>query len=143
MTQDNKELLLRYICAMLSYGLMCQVDVGAAGFDDGKLEEIDIPNERVRFADDGYWDADIDDVKPYLRPLTSMTTEEEYEFHQIMKRNSDKSLSLMDYNDHLQQLSFFIIVGVEIVDWLNKHHFDYYGLIEKGLALEAPKGMYK
>lgn len=32
---------------------------------------------------------------------------------------------------------------VDIIDWLNEHHFDYRGLIKKGLALEAPKGMYK
>ena len=31
----------------------------------------------------------------------------------------------------------------EAIDWLNAHHFDYRGLIEKGLALEAPEGMYK
>jgi hypothetical protein len=32
---------------------------------------------------------------------------------------------------------------LETFDWLNAHHFDYRGLIEKGLALEAPEGMYK
>ena len=31
----------------------------------------------------------------------------------------------------------------ELYDWLLKHHFDYRGLIEKGLALEAPKGIYE
>ena len=29
------------------------------------------------------------------------------------------------------------------VDWLNAHHFDYRGLIDKGLAFEAPEEMYK
>jgi hypothetical protein len=31
---------------------------------------------------------------------------------------------------------------VNYIDWLNAHHFDYRGLIEKGLAIEAPEGMY-
>jgi hypothetical protein len=35
------------------------------------------------------------------------------------------------------------ILSLEQMDWLNVHHFDYRGLIEKGLALEAPEGMYK
>jgi hypothetical protein len=34
-------------------------------------------------------------------------------------------------------------VGHSTIDWLNAHHFDYRGLIEKGLALEAPEDMYK
>ena len=34
-------------------------------------------------------------------------------------------------------------VGYSTIDWLNEHHFDYRGLIEKGLALEAPEDMYK
>lgn len=76
MTQENKELLLKDLSARLMYGVMCQVDDGAAGLNDGKLVEIDISKELVRFDDDGYWDVYIDDVKPYLRPMSSMTEEE-------------------------------------------------------------------
>lgn len=61
----------------------------------------------------------IEEVKPYLRPMSSMTEDEEDEF-EIKIRGS--------------LVSYF--------DWLNAHHFDYRGLIEKGLALEAPEGMY-
>lgn len=143
MTQENRQLLLRDLSARLPYRVICQVDDGIAGLNDGKLIEIDISKELVRFDSDGYWDAYIDDVKPYLRPMSSMTTDEEYEYYQIRKRNSDKSLSLMDCSDHLQQLLFPIIARTESIDWLNAHHFDYRGLIEKGLALEAPDGMYK
>ena len=61
---------------------------------------------------------------PYLRPMSSMTEEERKEYQ-----------------------AFFNYDGVEYpeeyIDWLNAHHFDYRGLIEKGLALEAPEGMYK
>ena len=143
MTQEDIQLLLKDLSARLTYGVICQVDDGAAGLNDGKLVEIDISKQIVRFDVDYYWDAYIDDVKPYLRPMSSITTDEEYEYYQIKKRNSDKSLSLMDCSDHLRQLLFPIIVGTESIDWLNAHHFDYRGLIEKGLALEAPEGMYK
>lgn len=144
MTQEEIQLVLIDLSARLFYGVICQVDNGAAGLNDGKLVEIDISKELARFDADYYWgDTSIDDVKPYLRPMSSMTTEEEYEYHQIRKRNSDKSLALMDCGDHLQQLLFPIIIGTETIDWLNKKMFDYRGLIPKGLALIAPKGMYK
>jgi len=120
MIQESKKLLIQNLCAMLPYGVMCQVDVGCAGLDDGKLEEIDIPEERVRFADDGYWDADIEDVKPYLRPMSSMTEEEKKEYHKLCDNYYDV------YFDSVASL-----------DWLNAHHFDYRGLIEKGLAIEV------
>ena len=57
-------------------------------------------------------------LKPYLRPMSSMTDEESKDFN--------KYITIYD-----------------IVDWANAHHFDYRGLIKKGLALEAPEGMYK
>ena len=58
------------------------------------------------------------ECKPYLRPMSSMTEEEEKEYHDARS----------DYYDDLGTY-----------DWLNAHHFDYRGLIEKGLALEAPE----
>ena len=57
-------------------------------------------------------------IKPYLRPLSSMTEEE---------------------RKYFRKLAF----PYDFVDALNKHHFDYRNLIEKGLALEAPEDMYK
>lgn len=63
-------------------------------------------------------------IRPYLRAMSSMTEEEKEEYQ-----------------------AFFNYDGVEYpeeyIDWLNAHHFDYRGLIEKGLALKAPEGMYE
>jgi len=68
----------------------------------------------------------IEEVKPFLRPLSSMTEEERKEYQYITERwMYDTEYSIADS-----------------IDWLNSHHFDYRGLIEKGLALEAPEGMY-
>lgn len=72
----------------------------------------------------------LTDCQPYLRPMSSMTQEEKQEYQRITERwMYDSSYSIGDSFD-----SF---------DWLNAHHFDYRGLIKKGLAIEAPKGMYK
>ena len=117
----DKDLLLKDLSARLGYGVMCQVDDGAAGLNDGKLVEIDISKELVRFDADYYWDAYIDDVKPYLRPMSSLTDEEKKEY--------DHRLECMFY-DAMYDDAFAI-------DWLNEHHFDYRGLIEKGLAIEV------
>jgi hypothetical protein len=122
MTQEEKDLLLKVkeLGTRLSYGVICQVDDGAAGLNDGKLVEIDISKQIVRFDVDYYWDAYIDDVKPYLRSMSSMTDVEKHIFDTMTR----------GYTVH-QQAALF--------DWLNAHHFDYRGLIEKGLAIEVTK----
>jgi hypothetical protein len=73
--------------------------------------------------------ADIEDVKPYLRPMSSMTKVEKavYRHHQILVRRVGLTF---EYN-----IAFTI-------EWLIEHHFDFLGLIDRGLALDAPEGMY-
>lgn len=149
MTQEEKELLLIDLCGRLPY----EVIVGYSTKDNpnildkiGRVIYVDIRFGMIQMQSESgtsYGLPPSEFIKPYLRPMSSMTEEEEYEYHQIRKRNSDKSLSLMDCNDHLQQLLFPIIVGTESIDWLNKKMFDYRGLIHMNLALEAPNGMYK
>ena len=68
------------------------------------------------------------DIKPYLRPISSMNDEERLVYLNLTHDYTNKT-----YKEPT----------TEIIDWLNEHHFDYRGLIEKGLALEAPEDMYK
>ena len=84
----------------------------------------------------------IDEITPYLRPLSSMTENEEKEFHSLVgyKGDSEDGWTICD-NIHTRW-GIWIPGIIELVDWLNKHHFDYRGLIGKGLALEAPENMY-
>ena len=114
-----KELLLKDLCARLPYGVVCQVDDGAAGLNDGKLVEIDISKELVRFDADYYWDAYIDDIKPYLFPMSNMTEEQFKEYWEL------------EHSGDMEHLS------IPALDWLNKNHFDYRGLIPMGLAKDA------
>ena len=72
----------------------------------------------------------VENVKPYLRPMKSMTTEEHEDYDAHRKHICD------DYNR-------YCFDSVESIDWLNSRHFDYRGLIDKGLALEEPAGLYR
>jgi hypothetical protein len=62
------------------------------------------------------------DIKPYLRPMSSMTEEEKEEYHKLC--------------DSYYGIYFD---SIDSIDWLNKHHFDYRGLIPKNLAIEVTK----
>ena len=125
MTQEEKKLLLKDLCARLPYDVMCQTD------ENGKIHKLKGINKHK-----GIWWYEFDGFrniklpKPYLRPMSSMTKEEREEYDSKRKHICD------DYNR-------YCFDTIESIDWLNAHHFDYRGLIEKGLALVAPEGMYK
>ena len=124
MTQEDKQLLLQDLCGRLYCGVICQIYDNKYGYkllgiDDDELH-IDCP---VYDEGDGY--VEVDYCKPYLRPMSSMTDEEKIEYHNLC------------YNYYSVYFD-----TTESIDWLNAHHFDYRGLIEKDLAIEAPKGMY-
>lgn len=78
----------------------------------------------------------IEDVKPYLRSMSSMTKEEEKEFEELFIGYSISRDRNCVYHSTRGDLS------LGIIDWLNKKGFDYRGLIPMGLALEAKEGMY-
>ena len=83
----------------------------------------------------------------YLRPMSSMTEEEFVYFMGLRGRmlQSYKIQSMMKEAFNASQCMLIVTkLGnySDKIDWLNAHHFDYHGLIEKGLALEAPEGMY-
>ena len=121
---EEKELLLKDLCARLPYGVKCQMEdkliINDSPFYDYILSERHI--ELFRNHKDFY-------IKPYLRPMSSMTEEEKQEYKHIAPGIE------IENGVH--------IPNVHQIDWLNAHHFDYRGLIEKGLALEAPEGMYE
>ena len=118
MTQEEKQLLLKDLCARLPYKPKIQWD--CADYDLLALENCEpilariIDNRPYSYA----ISKPLEEIKPYLRPMSSMTKEEK-----------------IDYQ------AFFNYDGVEYpeeyIDYLNSHHFDYRGLIEKGLAIEV------
>ena len=143
MTQEEKQLLLRDLCTRLPYGL--QIHITSDECDDSfRSGEFD---NTLRYHHLEAFVCDRIEIKPYLRPMSSMT-EEEIEFmgengFRVYKKTNcfDNNCDVYDDgwdNFYVDKQSF-----EGVIELFYSHHFDYRGLIEKGLALEAPEGMYK
>lgn len=150
MTQEEKQLVLTDICARLPYGVKAQV----CGWDEEK-GEVEVPLKVYSINTDGYLSFEynhysvetvyVEDCRLYLRPMSSMTEEEKKELKNLFDAEEVTSDSICYLEggtlvEYLSHISYSFCS--KIIDWLNKHHFDYRGLIPKGLALEAPEGMY-
>ena len=132
MTQEEKQLLLKDLCARLPYIVIASVRGSDEEFQHFRI--LGVKDGKVWVENDILGVDDFDDVevvKPYLRPLSSMTEEEKIELKTITK-GAIQTIGLED----------IVVTTDKGFDWLNAHHFDYRGLIEKGLALEAPTDMY-
>jgi len=137
MTQEDKELLLKDLCARLPYQPQINIEfenMYGGGNMDSTLLKIDAEHYLIN-------DEPIGNVRPYLRPMSSMTEEEFVEYYNI-KYDKVTSRDKWERIDVGKYHNVGIIPIDEYLDWLNAHHFDYRGLIEKGLAIEAPEGMY-
>ena len=114
MVQKDKQLLFKDLCARLPYKVFITIraDNGDMMTDIIRPYTLDIFNNR-------------NEIKPYLRPMSSMTSDERFEYDELQHFYTHG----LDFN-------------VDEIDWLLAHHFDFRGLIEKGLALEATDNMY-
>ena len=122
MTQEERQLLLKDLCGRLPYGVVVRCT------DSDTDYKCFLTTDILHEIQNGY---EYYDYKPYLRPLSSMTAEEEEEYNGL----------LLDVEYYPGK--YFVVPSTSVVDWLNAHHFDYRGLIEKWLALESPEGMYE
>ena len=133
MTQEEKDLLLKDLCTRLPYRVKGVYILGDTIWSEKPetIVNIDLQKEKIWTNDtvQGY-NIEDQDFKPYLRPMSSMTEKENDEFENLLEGIVD-GVERWDKPDLCEEY-----------DWLNTHHFDYRGLIEKGLALEAPKDMY-
>lgn len=142
MTLEEKNLLLKDLCARLPYGVIVITEKGKGHICDINLTIFDAkiwvninPTVRDNFS--------INDVKPYLFPLSSMTEEQLYELKEITDfRYNHNTLELLEWSETHTTLEFWLeevpqYKVIEVFDWLNKNHFDYRCLIERGLAIDA------
>ena len=133
MTQEDKELLLKDICARLPYGVNILHEGWNFEWDDElstveKVVGIDedfiytkvINTHNGEEYRDDKWPIDTFDDKLFLRPMSSMTEEQEKEYNNL----------------NCYEVGCFPHTE-EAIDYLIKNHFDYRGLIEKGLAIDA------
>ena len=140
MTQEEKQLLFKDLCGRLPYGVICKLSAKDANVSI--TEKLDLGGlEHFIFG--------TMDVLPYLRPMSSMTEEERRKFSIFIGKTE---VYVQQVCLDADSMANPIIGGGKCVywglfdrciDWLNEHHFDYRRLIDKGLALEAPEGMYK
>jgi len=161
MTKEEKQLLLKDLCARLPYGvkidrewiapmsgspehsvmeldtfdievIKTSIELGEEGnYRDNKMQGLTICDDGKNHFVRGYM------CKPYLRPMSSMTMDE-------IKYKLSKFFKII--NTNIEGIGYIPTLNsgsaIEYINWLNENMFDYRGLIEKGLALEAPEGMY-
>lgn len=127
MTQEEKQLLLKDLSCRIPYGVIVDVDENHKVMMEfvNWYEEVSV--------DDGSNDLyTISQVRPYLRPLSSMTPEE--------KKYIKYKWGYSDWdtlNDFINYTLIDTCDAESFIDWLNANYFDYRGLIEKGLAIDA------
>ena len=133
MTNEDKELLLKDICARSPYGVKVRVKN-----NEREREWYGVSGYDITVTADNISKLVGSNFMPYLRPLSSMTEEERKESREWLMLSFDREGNR--YFDGFGNVSADDIL--KGIDWLNSHHFDYRGLINNGLALEAPEGIY-
>ena len=141
MTQEEKKLMIKDLSGRLPYGVIVQVNDGLRGIYDRRLVQVfcDRVSCSVNVCNPLKECICIDSVKPYLHSLSSMTEEEYQEFNKIRTEHTLKCLEL----DGKESFKLSMYFQQEELNYLYQKHYDIYGLISKGLALEAPEGMYE
>ena len=158
MAQEEKEELLVALCGYLPYGVNVSYKDSKGKFCRATVEAIGHSAINCNIHDNSYhddlsvlpFDKDYiyenpktaetyvctDEVQIFLRPMSSMTEDEKQTMDNLWKDNN--KLVFADPSE-IRRYRFY---DISVVDFLNSCHFDYRGLIEKGLAIAAPEGMY-
>lgn len=143
MTQQEKQLLLKDLCARLPYGVMYGTEYGPRLINDLFIySNGPVYTDHAVGEYNQIYGVELQHIKPYLRPMSSMTEDEVKEIQKInwqfcKPKNGDCYVG--DVDDGYCSVSQM----ANILGYLNAHHFDYRGLISMGLALEAPEEIYK
>ena len=139
MTQEEKRILLKDLCGRLPYGVKVCARFNTGNRYTANVTAISVDTDYIQIRQNAlhvHTGSSIEDIRPYLRPMFSMTEEE-------CKELGELSATIENVSETLPNVPYYIEVArPEQIDWLNEHHFDYRGLIEKGLALEAKEGVY-
>ena len=151
MTQEEKKLLFIDICARLPYYPYVLFDLDKK-FDVGlQVPIIGMVNKGntgvIKYNQEFYaygcmTPFGIEELRVYLRPMSSMTEEEDNKRKELgilcaIKRNGSYEKIFDGFGNES------VDTQLKALDWLNAHHFDFRNLLERGLALEAPTNMYK
>lgn len=134
MTQEDKALLLKDLCARLPYGVK-MIDTEPYSAEHNPILTLSYISEDNGIgcrAGKGVMATSLGSIKPYLLPLSSMTEEQYNEFFSYYH-----NIEMDEVKESGDYLKAAYIGDDAKYSWLNKNHFDYRGLIEKGLAIDA------
>ena len=145
MTQEEKALLLQDLCARLQYNVQVLADMDKT-FEGGGISTLKVINLKKDWVElEGVLTPfKFDEIKPYLRPISSMTEEEVDHLFHILKINEENGKEWIKVND-IGIIRLFTEEGkdfyeiAEAMDYLHSIHIDYRGLISKGLAIAVTK----
>lgn len=125
MTTEEKELVIRDICARLPYKV--KIHIGKTQ----RIEIFDDINLRIGSINNTYAD-----IRPYLYPISSINEEQKKELYKLgwyVERDkiysTFRNYDEVNYKTHTDSL--------ELVNWCYKNHIDINGLIPMGLAIDA------
>ena len=149
MTQEDKNLLLKDLCARLDTNLVCSIyrtDDEGVGYRNEVLHGYckgDIWYEFYFREDCSIGIDNVSKIKPYLFPLSSMTEEmlEELNTNGLFKyRDTIANVSHLESKNGISE-EIYTYIDIEsisaLIEFFHSHHIDYRGLIEKGLAIDA------
>lgn len=137
MNPEDKKLLLKDLCTRLPYKVIVDYSYNAFNVHNGNYVEHGTKRILTCYLLDVFISPRQDEkgeyIKPYLFPMSNMTEEQWKEY---------QTLKMTDWVEG--DINGVFINAGTITDWLNKNHFDYRGLIEKGLAIDATgKNIYQ
>lgn len=127
MIQKDKDLLIKDLCTRLQHGVKISVNNKIES-----LQGINVLDNVVEYG--SFLSSDIEEVKPYLFPISSMTKVQEDEWYELFIDPLSKRIDRHTRQEDLQLQADAQAFGIE---YLLKNHFDIYGLIPMGLAIDA------
>lgn len=150
MKQEDKILLVKDLCSRLPYGVrVCHMTIEFSGVlhnisvlhmyegndDSDKPDNIVDYVADIDFFGDGY-PYEVDEFKPYLFPLSSISSEQLKEVSEILGKDVEVFDNYLNIVEHTRNTFSYLELDA-LFDWFNKNHFDYRNLIEKGLAIDC------
>ena len=141
MTKEDEDLLIKDLCTRLPYG----VKISVQSWDEEEQEYIDKVDVLYSVNRDGYikssnedYDFSIENIKPYLFPLSSMTDEQYDEMEKLVSEDYLENIQVMkEMREKVEFITHWPLYSPKVIDWFHKKHIDYLGLISMGLAIDA------
>lgn len=135
MTREQKDLLINDLCGRLSHGVKCKIletnevkILGAIQYDgENTLFDFWEDDQKIQYGYQLY----LSEFKPCLLPLSSMTEEQKEELNDMFDLDVEVAIT------HIKNDTPNLFSGINRLNWFIKNHFDIYGLIPMGIAIDA------